>query len=61
MITKKSFNVDEVANELGVSRRTIERMIQSREINSFKAREARRIDAEEVLRVKKKDSQNTAS
>lgn len=52
---KKSYRVDEVADELGVSRRTVERMIQGGELESFKVRDARRIDVSEVLKMKKKE------
>ena len=53
---KNSYRIDEAANMLGVSRRTVERAIKSGEIQSFKIRDTRRIDAEEIDRVKKKES-----
>lgn len=52
---KKSYRIDEAAEELAVSRRTVERAIKSGEIHAFKFRDARRIDAEELERVKKKE------
>lgn len=54
-MNKKTYRVDEAAEELGVSRRTVERAIQSGEIHAYKVRDTRRIDAEEIDRVKKKE------
>ena len=55
---KKSYRIDEVATELDVSRRTIYRMIQERQLESFKVRDRQRIDASEVERLKKKEMQS---
>lgn len=52
---KKSLRIDEVARDLDVSRRTIERLIQRGELQSFKVGDTRRIDSEEIERLKKKD------
>lgn len=56
---KKAYRVDEVAKELAVSKRTIERLIQRRQIRSYKVGDTRRIDAEEIDRFKKKDPEVT--
>ena len=55
---KKSYRVDEVAKEFAVSRRTVYRMIQEHELESFKVRDRLRIDAAEVERLKKKEMQS---
>jgi len=55
---KKSYRIDELAKDFDVSRRTIERLIQRGEIQSFKVGDTRRIEAEEVERLKKKDYKN---
>lgn len=54
-MTKLSFRIDEVADKLGVSRATVYRAIQSGELHAFKIRNARRIEAEEIERLKKKE------
>lgn len=51
---KKTYRVDEVAKELEVSRRTIERLIQRGEIHSYKVGDTRRIDVSEIEKLKKK-------
>lgn len=56
---KKTLRIDEVAEQLGVSRRTVERAIKSGELQSFKFRDTRRIDLEEVQRLKKKEQSTT--
>jgi excisionase family DNA binding protein len=55
---KKSYRIDEVAEEFDVSRRTIERLIQRGELQSFKVGDTRRIDPEEIERLKKRYQQN---
>lgn len=50
---KKSYRVDEAAAEFDVSKRTVERLIQRGEIESYKVGDSRRIDAQEIERVKK--------
>jgi excisionase family DNA binding protein len=57
-MSKKSYRIDELAKDFDVSRRTIERLIQRGEIQSFKIGDTRRIEAEEVERLKKKDSRS---
>jgi len=52
---KDSYNLNEAADLLGVSRRTLERAIKDGEVNSYKLRYARRIEAEEIERIKKKE------
>lgn len=54
-MTKKTYRVDEAAVELGVSKRTIERAIQSQEIQSYKIRDTRRIEAQEIERLKRRE------
>jgi excisionase family DNA binding protein len=54
-MSKSSYRIDEAAEELGVSPRTVERAIKAGEIQSFKFRDTRRIDCEEIQRVKKKE------
>lgn len=54
---KKSYRIDEVAEEFDVSRRTVERLIQRGELQSFKVGDTRRIDAEELERMKKKEQE----
>jgi putative molybdopterin biosynthesis protein len=56
-MTKKSYRIDEVAREFAVSRRTIYRMIEDGQLDSFKVRDRQRIDAAEVERLKKKETQ----
>jgi len=56
---KKSYRIDEAAEALGVSRRTVERAIKSGELLSFKLRDSRRIDADEIERLKHKESRLT--
>ena len=58
---KNSYRIDEAADYLGVSRRTIERAIKDGELLSYKFRDARRIDAEELEKVKKKELIATTS
>jgi len=53
---KNSYRIDEAADYLGVSRRTVERAIKSGEIHSFKIRDSRRIEAEELEKIKKKEN-----
>jgi len=55
-MSKKSYRIDELAKDFDVSRRTIERLIQRGEIQSFKVGDTRRIEAEEVERMKKKEA-----
>ena len=50
---KKSYRVDEAAAEFDVSKRTVERLIQRGEIESYKVGDSRGIDAQEIERVKK--------
>jgi len=52
---KKSYRVDEVADALQVSRRTVERLIKTGELPSYKIGDTRtrRIDPDEVERLKK--------
>jgi excisionase family DNA binding protein len=57
-MNKKSYRVDEAAEELGVSRRTVERAIATGEIHAYKVRDTRRIDADEVDRIKKKETEH---
>jgi len=52
---KQSYNIQEVAEFFSVSRRTIERAIKSGELHAFKIRDARRIAAEELDRLKKSE------
>ena len=54
---KKSYRIDELAREFAVSRRTIERLIERGEIQTFTVGDTRtrRIDAEEAERIKKKE------
>ena len=54
---KKSYRIDELAREFDVSRRTIERLIERGEIQTFTVGDTRtrRIDAEEAERIKKKE------
>lgn len=54
-MNKQSYRIDEAAELLGVSRRTVERAIKSGELQSFKFRDTRRIEAEEIERLKKKE------
>jgi len=54
----KSYRIDEAAEVLGVSRRTVERAIKSGELHSFKVRDARRIDGAELERVQKNGVHN---
>jgi len=51
---KKSLTIKETGEELGVHPRTIQREIQRGEIQSFKVGTARRIAAEEIERLKKR-------
>lgn len=53
---KRTYRVDEAAEEFDVSRRTIERLIKRGELQSYKVGDTRRIDAEELERLKKKGS-----
>ncbi len=53
---KLTYRIDEAADYLGVSRRTIERAIKDGELHSYKFRDTRRIEFEELEKVKKKDS-----
>ena len=55
MMDKKTYRVDEVAAELAVSRRTVERAIKSGELQAFKIRDSIRVDADELTRIKKKE------
>ena len=52
---KLTYLIDEAADYLGVSRRTIERAIEDGELHSYKFRDTRRIEFEELEKVKKKD------
>ena len=52
---KATYRVDEVAKELAVSKRTIERLIQRGDLHSFKVGDTRRIDHDELERLKKND------
>lgn len=52
-IMKKSYRIDEAAQEFAVSRRTIYRLIERGELESFKVGDTRRIDADEIERIKK--------
>jgi len=52
---KKSYRIDEAAREFDVSPRTVERLIQRGELDSYKIGGNRRILAEELDRVKKKE------
>jgi len=52
---KTSYSIQEVAKVFSVSRRTVERAIKSGELQSFKIRHTRRIEAEELARLKKSD------
>ena len=53
MTMKKSYRIDEAAREFEVTTRTIYRLIKRGEIHSFKVGDARRIDSEEIERIKK--------
>lgn len=55
---KKYYRVDEVAKELDVSRRTVERAIQRGELDSHKVFGSRRIEAEELERLKGKKNRD---
>jgi len=52
---KNTYRIDEAAKELEVSRRTVERLIQRGELQSFKVADTRRIDARELERLKKNE------
>jgi len=52
---KKSYNIDEVAEDLSVSRRTVERAIKNGQLHAFTVNRTRRVDAEELARLKKKE------
>ena len=52
---KNTYRVDEAAKELEVSRRTVERLIQSGDLKSFKVGDTRRIDVQELERLKKNE------
>jgi len=56
---KKSYRIDEAAEELSVSKRTIERLIHDGEIHSYKIRDTRRIDREEIEKLKHRESRLT--
>jgi putative molybdopterin biosynthesis protein len=51
---KRTFRVDEVARELDVSRRTVERLIQRGQIVVFKVGASVRIDQAEIENFKKR-------
>lgn len=53
---KNTYRVDEAAKELEVSRRTVERLIQRGDLPSFKVGDTRRIDAQELERLKKNET-----
>ena len=59
---KRSYRVDEVAEELSVSPRTIQRLIQRGELQSYRIGDTRtrRIDLEEMERLKKKEPNGSA-
>lgn len=57
---KKNLRIDEVAKEFDVSRRTVERLIQKGEIQSFKVGDTRRVPAEELDRIKNRGRDRTA-
>lgn len=50
---KKSLRIDEAAKEFDISRRTLYRLIQKGEVETYKLGHNRRITAEEIDRVKK--------
>jgi excisionase family DNA binding protein len=52
---KNSYRIDEAADYLGVSRRTVERAIKTGELQSFKFRDARRIELQDLEKAKKKE------
>jgi excisionase family DNA binding protein len=56
---KKFYNINEVAKDYEVSRRTVERLIKSGELQSFKFGDSRRIEAQELERLKKKEQSET--
>jgi len=56
MQMKNTYRVDEAAKELEVSRRTVERLIQRGDLPSFKVGDTRRIDAQELERLKKNET-----
>lgn len=59
---KKSYRLNEAADHLGVSQRTVERLIQRGQIQSFTVCDTRtrRIEAEELERMKKKEQSGSA-
>ena len=52
---KNFYRLDEVAREFGVSRRTVERLVKSGELQSLKIGGGRRIALEELERLKKNE------
>ena len=53
---KTSYTLEETAESLAISRRTVERLVKARELQSYRVGHSRRIAAEELERLKKNGS-----